>query len=198
MAVDDIYRTTLAQEVNGIQLVNVFYYKEASSPSGANAEEDINQYVEDEVLPVLVASLSTSWEALCVQTVRVAPGAQVPFQKVFSASNVGTVSGTALPANCVMAISEYSDDFTKAGRGRFFQSGWNTDDEDDNCFTSAAFTRGQNIAAEWRSRIDSIPSTGEYDRVIYGGDPPTDKLLYKTEVRSQVRKLRSRTRRRCV
>lgn len=197
MAVNDVYVATLYQEVLGIQCANVFHWQETAEPTGNTMEETINAWYKDEVVPVMAANLCDDWKAVCVTTRKVGGGSPIPYHLVFSTNNTGTQSGTTMPVNVVACISFYGG-YTKETRGRCYISGWCAEDEDDNCWTSAAFDRLGNIADVVRDPIVTGGLGGGAGvRVVLGGNPAFPYPVIKSERRSQVRKLRSRTARRC-
>lgn len=196
MAQDDVYQTTLYQSMYGVSIANVWHYKETAQPVTMDAEDAINQWVESDVLPSYVAALSNQWKALCVSTVKITGGNNVPREKFFTMSNIGVQVGEGLPPNCVMCGTFYTGNFSNNGRGRAYISGWRIIDEDDNCFVNAAKVLGDAIIVALKA--DAAPiGEGTYDRIILSGIPAAPEPVLNHYTNPQVRKLRSRTMKAC-
>lgn len=196
MAQNDVYQTTLYQSMYGVSIANVWHYKETAQPVTMDAEQAINQWVESDVLPPYVAALSNQWKALCVRTVKITGGNNVPREKFFTAANIGSQSGEGLPPNAVMCGTFYTGNFGNNGRGRAYISGWRTADEDDNCFFNASKVLGEAIMAALAADAEPI-GEGTYDRIILSGSPAAPEPVLTTYTNPQVRKLRSRTMKAC-
>lgn len=196
MAENDVYQTTLYQSMFGVSIANVWHYKETAAPVTMDAEDAINQWVESDVLPSYVAALSNQWKALCVSTVKITGGNNVPREKFFTAANIGVQTGTGLPPNCVLVGTFYTGNYGNNGRGRAYISGWRIEDEDDNCFKNASKVLGAAIITALS--VDAEPvGEGVYDRIILSGNPAAPEPVLSTYTNPQVRKLRSRTMKAC-
>jgi len=196
MAENDVYQTTLFQSMFGVSIANVWHYKEVTPAVSKDEEDAINDWVETDVLPAFVAALSDQWKALCVRTVKITGGNNVPREKFFLTANTGSKAGVGLPPNAVLVGTFYTGNFGNNGRGRAFISGWRTADEDDNCFKSASRLLGQAIIQAMSA--DAAPiGEGTYDRIILSGMPAAPEPVLTSYTNPQVRKLRSRTMKAC-
>lgn len=196
MAVDDVYQTTLYQSMLGVSIANVWYYQEVTGAVTKDEEDAINDWVESDVLPDYVTALSDQWRAQCVRTVKITGGSNVPREKFFTSGNIGSQTGEPLPPNAVMCGTFYTGGYTRAGRGRVYISGWRVADEDDNCFNTAAKTRGQAIMDALTANAAPI-GEGTYNRILLSGSPAAPILVLSNYTNPQVRKLRSRTMKAC-
>lgn len=123
----DIYRATIAVEVNQVATANVMYWDEVTTGSSPDKEKNLNELLTDKTI---VGSFADEWAAAfcveatisCVKIQKVAP-APVGTLKIFFDQLVGEVTGDAVPSNMAAVIRTYTEVATKRGRGRHFFAG---------------------------------------------------------------------------
>ena len=192
--VGDIYRLGFKQAVYGVSCVNVLFYKVTADPAGDTALALMSGF-NTTVIPFYQGALSEHWSGLCLEAQRVQPVGGIPNMDVLPPT-IGFKPGEAMPPNAVAVISEYSATFTRAGRGRHFISGMREVDEVDNAWHEPAFVLLKALGDALADPLAGNPD-GNFERVIFGGTPPSAKSVLKFEAHAQVRKLRRRTMKLC-
>lgn len=196
MAVDDIYRVVHNQSLYGVALVNVHYYKQTGTTTSGTSEADLAERFDVSVANTgMATNLANDWTSDCIVVREITAGASTATERI--TGDAGTAgAGEAFPPNAVAVISAYTATFSKSGRGRWYISGMLLDDEEDNCWDAAAFTRIELIRDSFGDALTGGAGGGTFQTGLWSSTPATFKPLVKNEVRSQVRKLRSRTLRR--
>jgi len=179
----------------GVTCVTTIPYVETVS-GGTNALDNLLAEFRDTVVPDWMAVLSEDFTLHCLEAVIVDAGPASPRTLQLASANVGLVEEPSLPANRVMVCSEYSETYTRSGRGRHFFSGIPLSREYDNALSEESKDDLETFAATLQSNLVSSV-LGEWQRVIRSIVLAEDFAVEVTVFSPQVRTLRSRTPRLC-
>lgn len=122
MAINDIYRVTMIQTVNGSRVANVMGYKQTAGSGSTDPKIDLGTGIEASLNPVMVTNLSVAWKTLCYEIAQIDLPGQ-PFFKHMSAGTGGAVAVSSFNAGVVATIAEFTATGSHDGTGRFFLSG---------------------------------------------------------------------------
>lgn len=122
MAINDEYRVTMVQSVNGSRVANVMYYKQTAGSGSVDPKVVLGQGLEAALNPVMVAALSIAWKCLCYEIAQIGlPGQS--FFKWPSGLTPGVIAGESFNAGVAAIIAEFTATGSHDGTGRFFCSG---------------------------------------------------------------------------
>lgn len=184
-------RTTL----HGIACYNTFQYVETVD-GGANHLANLLAIFKDEVVPLWIEWLSNQAVISCLSASVVAAGPAIPKDLALTADNVGLISGESLPANRVIVVTDYTEEYYQWGRGRKLYSGIPAANESDNCIDEALFLLIKAMATRLVANLVSGVQ-GEWQRVVRSKLTGDDYPVETSSVRPQVATLRGRTTRLC-
>jgi len=197
MAIGSVYQVVFKQSVYGVRCVNVFHFQETASPSSGTSEEDVASAFESQITTKYANALSQEWSGDCLQVFKLGQGGS-PHHQLLALPGARTGHGQGLPANSVIKISFYTENYTRHGRGRCSISGLPQDDESDNAIENTSFGLFKLLAEAIRDDLFGGSGGGQYKSVIMAGPPPEAPTeIVQVVVRPQVYKLRSRTSKMC-
>jgi len=147
MALNDIYRVEVFQNVGSEITMNVVHLRETVSetiltiPAQAVIELVAETYTE------LAAPLSEDWRVTVINARRVSHTGGVPATVVLGAAEsiVGAVVSEIVPAQAAILFSFYTENGTRSGRGRLYLPGCPEESQNE----------GQLLETQWGS-LDSI------------------------------------------
>lgn len=125
MAVDDVYRVEVFQNVGSEQTMNVLHLREVTAETVlANPAENVVGCVAGIYLS-LAAELSEDWRVIQITGQMVHPSKGIPFTSVRGAGNAieGAIVGDIIPSQAAVLISFYTFNTSRSGRGRIYLPG---------------------------------------------------------------------------
>jgi len=122
MPVNDIYRATIAQSINGVHVANVMHFQQLDDEGSEVPEDSLKAALETIILPVWVPMLSNDAVIQDCAIKRVLPTPDQPFVYSFS-GGTGTVAQESEPPNLAVVATIYSNDNSRKGRGRNYFAG---------------------------------------------------------------------------
>lgn len=122
MAINDIYRVTFVQSVNGQRVANVMTYKQTAGSGSTDPKIDLATGLDAGLGVAMKAGLVATWIALCWEIAQIDLPGQ-PFFKQLSTSGSGSVLSAGFNAGVVATIAEFTATGSHDGTGRFFVSG---------------------------------------------------------------------------
>lgn len=195
MAESDRIQVAAKGSLYGVTCVTTLAYVETVS-GGINALDNLLAEFRDTVVPDWMAIVSEDFTLHCLEATIVVAGPASPRTLQLSSANVGLVEEPALPANRVMVVTEYSETYTRSGRGRHYFSGIPLTLEQDNCLSEDAKANLEAFAATLKGNLVS-GTLGEWQRVIRSLVTAEDYPIEVAMFSPQIRTLRSRTPRLC-
>lgn len=125
MAVNDVYRCEIFQNVGSELTMNVLHVRETVAetlepiPAQAVAEMIVALYT------ALAAELSEDWQVTVITARKVSPGSGIPGTLVLGAAEaiVGAKVSEIVPSQAAILFSFYSNTADKTGRGRMYLPG---------------------------------------------------------------------------
>jgi hypothetical protein len=139
MAVNDVYRIEVFQNVGSELTMNVLHARETVSETVLSAPSRAVVEMAAELYQALAANLSEDWRVIQISARRVTGG--IPATVVFGGAEaiVGEVVGEIVPSQAAVLISLYSNNSERTGRGRQFLPGLSEADQNEGQLTEARF-----------------------------------------------------------
>lgn len=122
MPVNDIYRATIAQIINGVNVANVMHFQQLDDEAAELAPDSLKAALETIILPTWVPMLSNNAKIDAVSIKQILPATDQPFVYAFT-GGTGTVAQESEPPNLAVVATIYSDDNQRKGRGRNYFAG---------------------------------------------------------------------------
>ena len=199
MAVDDIFELSFDQTVHGIPATNVFRFRETSTDAtnpNIGGQQLIEAFEED-IVPVWQALCVQQWQGVCIKARKILPIGGVRSVKILPDTNGDRTLVEGCPTNQSAVATLYT---MPGSDNRFnwnFFTGLAITDETKGILTDAA--RALLVTLLGRLVVSISPSASPYvflyQVLVEAGTLALDHA--KTEIRSQVRKNRSRTQTLC-
>lgn len=193
MPINDIYRATFASRVNNVNVANVMHFRQIDDEGAEVAADSLKAALESVLLPTWVPMLSNEVIIDSVAITQIEAVEGQPF--VYSlAAGTGTVAQHAEPPNLAVVLSIYSDDNSRAGRGRVYLAGI-AQTLIQGAVPKASFV---SLCATFTTTLVSAmihaPSTIHWTMVQWSGANDSYNPIVHVEQRMQLRTLRKRNR----
>lgn len=140
MAVNDVYRIEVFQNVGSELTMNVLHARESvsetiNSPLVAPSIIEMTTVLYD----ALAAQLSDDWRVVQISARRVAPTPGVPSTLVLGGAEsiVGGIASEIVPAQAAVLIALYTENFERTGRGRQYIPGLPVNAQNEGQLTEA-------------------------------------------------------------
>ena len=173
MAIGDLIRLTVNQELDASVVQNVLYYKINEENVGG---DDVKTLTESFIAGILTspwkATVNQSVMFTCVTGQKVFP-TPIGAARDFPAGFAGTLTGTSLPATNCALIQKVN--LTQGGvgkKGRVYIAGFEEDDTAQGRLDAGAFTRLGTLATSLQADVAGAPD-GIYEPVWAVRSPTT-------------------------
>jgi len=165
MAVGDIIRLTVNQNLQSSVVQNVLYYKiETEDTSGDDVKALAEEFIQDVVTAIWAPEVSDSLIFECVDAQKVFPG-DVEALRAFPIGIPGEQTGTSLPAtNCALIQKVNLAQGGVGKKGRVYIAGFLEEDTAEGRWNALAFARLGSIASILQGDV-TTPLSGVYEPV---------------------------------
>lgn len=155
MAVNDLYRCSIYQNVGSEITMNVCHLRETVSTTPPERGQDACVEIIAELYRLWAELLSEDWRVTVISCRRVSPPSGIPATTVFGGGEaiVGQVESEIVPSAAAILCSLYTDSVGRTGRGRQFIPG---------C-------------------AESIQNEGQLLEIPYSGATPAIETYYESE-----------------
>jgi len=149
MAVGDIYRSEIFQNVGSELTMNVIHVRETVAEV---SDPNLTAAMVTEMMVALYVALgdelSEDWRVIQISSRRVSPGSSIPDTTVFGGAEaiVGSIESEIIPSASAVLISLYTSNFTRSGRGRIYLPGLPESSQNEGQMVEARWTAMQTIA----------------------------------------------------
>lgn len=148
MAVNDVYRAEVFQNVGSELTMNVLHFREVTEETVlANPAEAVCAAAHAIYLGV-VDNMSEDWRVTQITARKVSGTPGVPFTRVLGAADAveGTVVSEIVPSQTALLVSFYSSNALRTGRGRMYLPGIPENAQNEGQMLEAAVTNFQTWA----------------------------------------------------
>jgi len=148
MAVNDIYRIEVLQNVGSEPTMNVLHAREEVAETINVIPAQCVVEMASALYTALAAQLSEDWRVVSINARRVYPEFGIPSTIVFGGAEaiVGAIESEIVPSQAAVLISLYTLLAERQGRGRIFLPGWPEDSQNEGRLTEDAYSALQAIA----------------------------------------------------
>lgn len=198
MAVSDVYRIEVYQNVGSELTMNVLHARETVA-------ETINTNVASCLIEMAVVlyealadQMSEDWRVIQMTARRVSPGSGIPSTLVLGGAESieGAIVGDIIPSASALLISLYSTNFTRSGRGRQYLPGLPEASQNEGQITEAVHGSFQTIAnAQYKGEKGPfLAGDGKWRFTVFGGGagPDPDQDVQEAIVRPNLATQRRR------
>lgn len=198
MAVNDIYRVEIFQNVGSELTMNVLHVREVVSETVLTIPADAVIQMVTELYQALAPSLSEDWRVTQINARRVSPGPGIPSSLVFGGAEaiVGETVGEIVPSQAAVLISLYSSNGAPTGRGRQYIPGLASIDQNEGQLTETAWGVLDAAAGPQYTSAHGpfLGGDGEWRYTIHGGGvgPSSDQDVVSAVVRPNMATQRRR------
>ena len=197
MAVGDIYNLVIDQQLHNTAIANVFHFEQTVDGDGED-ELNLMRGFEEQLFPDWRNFCSDQWSVACMRARRVSGSGVFPEELYLPTGAVGNLAEEALPANCVLCCTWYSETFNKSGRGRTYFSGIGMPQESENTWTRGLIVLFNMFGDKFVAPITDTMTGAVFTSVLWTGVTPSSKNIGQYIANSDVRKLRGRTSKQCT
>jgi len=199
MAVNDVYRVNVLQNVGSEVTMNVLHFREEVAETVLLLPAEGPARAAHAIYTALAAFQSEDWQVVQIESRRIHPTAGIPYTWVLGAADqiVGAEVSEIIPSASALVISLYSSIATKRGRGRLYIAGLPETAQNEGQLTNSAHTDYDTWADTWLVEASTPvpPATGEYRVYVKSsfqlvGDVDWDVIA--TTTRSNLGTMRSR------
>lgn len=141
MAVNDIYRIEVYQNIGSELTLNVFHLRETVSVTPPERGADTCIQIAADLYALWADIMSEDWRVTTIKARRVAPSGGIPQTVVFGGAEaiIGTLESEVVPSQAAILMSLYSDTSDRTGRGRQYLPGCAESAQNEGQLTEAAY-----------------------------------------------------------
>lgn len=189
MAVNDVFRVEVFQNIGSEQTLNVIHFREATVETVlANPAENAVTAAHGMFL-ALAPDMPEGWRVVQITGRKVSPASGIPFTRVLGAADAieGELTSGICPPQAAILVSFYSFNTLRTGRGRIFIPGVAETIQEEGQLNEASVTNLQTWADAWF--IDALgpfaPGDGTVWPTIFGPTttPGTPQDIIQATVR---------------
>jgi hypothetical protein len=199
MAVDDVFRVTVLQNVGSEITMNVLHLREAVAETVALLVAEPPARAVWAIYDALAADMSDDWQVVQIESRKISPSFDIPFTFILGAADqiVGAQPSQMIPSASALVVSLYSSIAHRRGRGRMFIPGLPETAQNEGQITEAVHAAFDTWADTWLTEQSTAiaPNTGEYRVYVKSQFDPVESSLrdvVATTVRSNLGSMRSR------
>lgn len=162
MAVGDVYRAEIHQNVGSEPTMNVLHVRETVSNTGdENAvAEQVTEIIVD-LYRAIAACMSEDWRVVMINCHKIQPTTGIPSSLVFGGAEaiVGEIEDQIIPSQCAVLVSLYTSTNNRHGRGRFYLPGAPEESQNEGMLVESAWTDFQAAVSPFM-RTEKGPKLG--------------------------------------
>lgn len=198
MALGDVYRVEVHQNVGSEPTMNVLHLYEAVAETGGGNGAELAVEQAGVLYDALAAELSEDWRVIMINARRISPTGGIPSTTVFGGAEAieGAIADEIVPSGAALLISHYSDTPTRDGRGRTYLPGCPESSQNEGQMVEARFAALDTICkAQFEGEKTPPGATdGRYRWIIFGGgaSPTMDYVIRSSILRPNLASQRRR------
>jgi len=196
MAVNDIYRVEVFQNVGSELTMNVMHFREVVAetmlPIPALNLVEISGLIYSDI----AQNLSEDWRVTQINARRVSSGPGVPASQVFGGTEsiVGEITSQIVPSQAAILISLYTSNQGRSGRGRIYLPGCPESGQNEGQLTETYWIGLNASLALLTQQLSGTGGDGEYRLCVFGGgaSPTSEQDVIHTVTRTNLATQRRR------
>lgn len=172
MAVSDVYRVEIFQNVGSEQTLNVLHFREVTAETVLANPAEGPVAAAHAIYLALADELSEDWRVIQITGRRVFPTPGIPYTRVLGAGDAieGVIVSEIVPAQAAILTSLYSSNASKQGRGRIYIPGCPELSQNEGQLLESPYTNLQTWAEAWFTDVlgPFAPGDATWWATIYG------------------------------
>lgn len=173
MAVNDMYRIEVLQNVGSEPTMNVLHARETVAETILPIPAQCVVQLVYDFYQSIVDYFSEDWRVVSINARRVSPTGGIPATLVLGGAEaiVGTVESEIVPSQCALLVSLYTSNPSRSGRGRIYLPGWPEDYQNEGQITETQYIAIQDVMHDGLvgEKGPFLAGDGKYRFSVFGG-----------------------------